>query len=187
MPDYVESLLTAASWRELALIFFVKIAEVSMGTLRHLLVNRGYRRPGAFLSFFEVVLWVFVASRVINGIADAPLKGIVYSLAYAVGVYVGSKLESRLAFGDIMVQTITLRNRAPEITNALRERGFGVTSLKAEGKDSDRSVLLALVTRRRRDEVIQCVLDIDPRAMISTSSATHLYGGYVPSWRGLVK
>lgn len=43
--------------------------------------------------------------------AEAPLKGIAHSVAYAVGVYLGSKLEARLALGEIMIQTITPPDR----------------------------------------------------------------------------
>ncbi len=187
MLDRLASLVTAAPWWELALIFFVKITEVSVGTVRHLLVNRGYRRPGALLSFFEVGLWVFVASQVINGISDAPSKGIVYSLGYAVGVYLGSKLENQLAYGSIMVQAVVSWERGTGTIDALRKRGFGVTSMRAEGTESPRNVLLVLASRRRRSEIIQCILNVDPQAMITANNATHLYGGQLGSWKWLTK
>ncbi|MBN2191311.1 MAG: DUF2179 domain-containing protein [Polyangiaceae bacterium] len=110
-----------------------------------------------------------------------------YSLAYAVGVYVGSKLESRLAFGNIMIQTVTPRARAPQLTDVLRERGFGVTSIQAQGRDGDRSVLMILVARRRRDEVIQRILELDPQAMSTANNATHLCGGHLFPWKRLAK
>ena len=72
------SILTAVPLWELLLIFSAKMIEVSLGTLRHILINKGYRKQGTILSFFEIMLWVFVASTVINGIAEAPIKGLIY-------------------------------------------------------------------------------------------------------------
>lgn len=187
MPDLLTPLLTAAPSWELLLIFFTKITEVSMGTVRYLLVHRGYRKLGALLAFFEVTLWVFVASRVITGIAEAPLKGIVYSVAYAVGVYLGSKLEARLALGEIMIQTITPPDRGALIADSLRGRGLGVTRIEAHGKDSGKSLLLVFASRRREAEIIRSILALDGAAMITSHHATHLRGGHFQPGRQLAK
>ena len=86
--EQVISFLSAANPLELALIFFAKIIEVSLATLRQILINKGYRRVGTILSFFEILLWTFVASRVIIGITEAPVKGIVYSIGFSLDTMV---------------------------------------------------------------------------------------------------
>jgi len=172
---------------ELVLIFLSRIVEVSIGTLRIILVNKGYRKPGAILSFFEVTLWLFVASRVITGIYESPLKGVVYSLGFAAGVYVGSKLESRLAFGKVLIQSIVPYETGIVIANSLRSQGFGVTSIKAQGKDTDKTVLMIYSNRKGKEVIINKILEIENRAMIISNDVSSLQGGYISNWRRFIK
>ncbi len=52
--DFLFSMLTAVPLWELAIIFFAKVAEVSLGTVRQILINKGFRKEGTFFSFFEI-------------------------------------------------------------------------------------------------------------------------------------
>jgi uncharacterized protein YebE (UPF0316 family) len=74
MTEAIINFLTAAPPLELMLILVSKVTEVALGTLRQILINKGYRRQGTILSFFEIILWTFIASRVIMGIAEAPTE-----------------------------------------------------------------------------------------------------------------
>lgn len=184
--DKLIEIFTAVPLWELALIFFAKIVEVTMGTLRIILINKGYRKQGVILSFIEIVLWVFVASRVINGITEAPIKGIVYSLGFSAGVYTGSRIESWLAFGRVLVQIITSGSNGDEITNTLRKEGYGVTTINAHGKDDDRLVLMVYTDRKKKAQVIKRIQSIDSKAMIVINDVSTM-GGYFSPWRQLVK
>ncbi|NLG82162.1 MAG: DUF2179 domain-containing protein [Bacilli bacterium] len=186
MWDKLIEIFTAVPLWELALIFFAKIVEVTMGTLRIILINKGYRKQGVILSFIEIVLWVFVASRVINGITEAPIKGIVYSLGFSAGVYTGSRIESWLAFGRVLVQIITSGSNGDELTNTLRKEGYGVTTINAHGKDDDRLVLMVYTDRKKKAQVIKRIQSIDSKAMIVINDVSTM-GGYFSPWRQLVK
>jgi len=185
--DFLFSMLTAVPLWELAIIFFAKVAEVSLGTVRQILINKGFRKEGTFFSFFEICLWVFVASRVILGIADAPIKGLMYSIGFAAGVYVGSRLEERLAFGNVLVQTITSELAGHRIAGFLREKGYGVTTSHAEGKDDCKMVLMIFSSRKRMKKIVQFIQEIDADALIVINDVSSLYGGYFPTWKRIAK
>ena len=187
MWDAIVKCFTAATLVELLFIFFARVIEVSIGTLRIILVNKGYRKLGVILAFFEVLIWVFVASRVISGITEAPLKGIVYSLGFATGVFVGSKLEAKLAFGRVLVQAITEVDTGIVVANALRASGYGVTTVEASGKDRPKSVLMIYANRKNKEDIAKKIKEIDEHAMIIINDITTLQGGYVTPYRGFVK
>ncbi|MDY0064688.1 MAG: DUF5698 domain-containing protein [Bacilli bacterium] len=186
MDEIIKFFTSVPLW-ELALIFFARIIEVSMGTLRIILINKGYRKVGVILAFCEVMLWVFVASRVIAGITERPLKGIVYSLGFASGVYVGSRLESLIAFGKVLVQAITTPENGKAIADVLRNQGLGVTTLEGQGKDSSRLVIMVYTNRKGKEKIIQQIKEIDEKAMIVSNDVTTLEGGYIGNWRRFVK
>jgi uncharacterized protein YebE (UPF0316 family) len=154
--------------------------------LRQILINKGYRRIGTALSFVEIVLWTFVASRVIMGIAEAPIKGIVYSIGFSIGVYLGSRIEGYIAMGKVMIQTIVSKNNAGPISASLRQKGYAVTTMEAQGRDSEKTVLMIFANRRGKEEIVEEIRLLDGTAMIITNDITALQGGTVAT-RKLLK
>lgn len=187
MKELFEKILANTSLLELGLILVSKAIEVSMGTLRQILVNKGYRKEGVILAFFEIILWVFIASRVIQGINEAPIKGVIYSLGYATGVFFGSKLENKLAFGKVLIQINTSVDCSELMAEVLRDNGLGVTVVDAKGKDSAREILMVYSNRRGKDNILDMVNKIDPDAMITINDVSSLSGGYVSSYKRITK
>jgi uncharacterized protein YebE (UPF0316 family) len=183
MADFFITFLTAASPLELLLIFSAKIVEVSLGTLRVIIMSKGYRREATVLSFIGVLLWTFIASQVIIGIAAAPIKGIVYSFAFACGVYLGSRIESHLAMGRVLIQAIASKENSETMINTLREKGYVVTTLNASGRDSEKTVLMIFANRKGKEEIIADINRLDKTAMIVTNDVSTLYGGTLASAR----
>ncbi|MCL2800678.1 MAG: DUF5698 domain-containing protein [Treponema sp.] len=187
MVDFIIRAVIAVHPLELFLIFLLKAIEVAIATLRSILINKGYRRQGTILSFFEVLLWTFVASRVIMGMADAPIKGIMYSLGFSLGVYVGSRIESYIAMGQVMIQAIVSREFTVQITGSLRDLGYAVTTMEAQGRDSEKSVLMIFAKRKGKDEIVEEIRKLDETAMIITNDVTNLRGGTIAAARKLLK
>ncbi|MFA5421497.1 MAG: DUF5698 domain-containing protein [Bacilli bacterium] len=185
-----DALSTLGTWGivlEILIIFFAKIVEVTIGTLRQILVVKGYRITAVLLALAEIFLWVFIASKVITGLADNWLNGVAYGLGFAAGVYFGSIIEQKLAFGMLLVQTITTEKKGIEIANSLREKGYGVTTVDAKGKVDSRKILMVYANRRGSAEIVEQVMLIDPTAMIVTNDVGTLSGGYIHIRKSLLK
>ena len=187
MLDFIINALTAAHPLELFIIFISKIIEVAISTLRIILISKGYRREGTMLSFVEILLWTFVASSVIMGIAAAPIKGIVYSIGFSIGVYVGSRIEAYIAMGRVLIQTIVSEENSILITKSLRDKGYAVTTIDAKGRDSQKTVLLIFANRKGKEEIISEIQRLDEHAMIITNDITTLHGGTIATARRFFK
>jgi uncharacterized protein YebE (UPF0316 family) len=187
MSETIINFLTAASPLELFLIFISKIVEVAIYTLRIILIGKGYRKQGTLLSFAEIVLWVFVASRVIMGMAEAPIKGVIYSIGFTAGVYIGSALEARIAMGMVMIEAIISRVNSKAVTGNLRDKGYAVTTVEAMGRDSEKTVLKIFANRKGMNEIINEIQTMDGTAMIISNDITTLRGGTIGSVRKLAK
>ena len=81
------------------LIFFAKLVEVSLATIRNVLINRGEKLKGSIIGFFEVLIWVIVVSNVLSDVMQDPLRVLVYCLAFSMGNFVnlcfGTSFSSR--------------------------------------------------------------------------------------------
>ena len=187
MTEKIIEILTAVSPFELAFILFAKSIEVTIATLRSILINKGYRKQGTLLSFIEVLLWVFVASRVITDLSSAPIKAIMYSIGFSVGVYLGSRIEGMIAMGRILIQIIISKENAGQVIDNMREKGYAVTTMEAQGRDSEKTVLMIFANRKGKEEIITEIHKIDSTAMIITNDVSTLHGGTIATSRKLFK
>jgi uncharacterized protein YebE (UPF0316 family) len=64
------------------LIFFARIMDVSLGTIRILFIARGIQTLAAFLGFFEVFIWLVVISNLMNNLTS-PFYFVFYAAGFA--------------------------------------------------------------------------------------------------------
>lgn len=159
-------------------ILFAKIIEVSISTVRIVLITKGEKKIGAFIAFFEVLIWVYIASTVIQNISQDPLKAVFYSLGFAIGNYVGSILEEKIGLGLSEVQIIVKEERGFQLADEIRTQGFAVTLVHGEGKNNPRSILIMFVPRKRVKSLVKFVQDAEKNAVITVSETKPVYGGY---------
>ena len=117
------------------MIFLARIADVSLGTIRIIFVSKGMRKVAPLIGFFEILIWLLAISRIFQDL-DNWIAYIAYAGGFAAGNYFGMLLEERLAIGHEMIRVVTKRE-AGELVEALKGKGFGVTSIKATGVEGE--------------------------------------------------
>ena len=133
-----------------AFIFFGKILEVAVSTIRLVLINRGERVKGSIIAVFEMFLWLLITGTVLNGFQKDMVRVIIFAIAFAVGNYVGSWMEDQLAFGLCSIQVIVPDcTTSKELMVELRANNFAVTSIKGQGKDGEREIMFLHIKRKR--------------------------------------
>lgn len=172
--------LLAGPWGPL-LIFALRVIDVSMGTMRTLLVVRGRRVAAPLLSFFEILIWLVAAGAAIRSLSS-PLHVVAYAGGFACGTAVGLWVEESLALGITTVQTFT-RAEAGPLADRLREEGWGVTEVAGEGREGRVSILSTIVRRRHVSEVIAAIEEADPDAFVTVYDDTRIRRGWVPGSR----
>ncbi len=161
-------------------IFFGKIIEVTAATVRLVLINRGERVKGAITAFFEVSLWLMVTGTVLVGFQTDIIRCLVFAVAFALGNYLGSWLEGKLAFGLCSIQVIVNKGcNADELVNELRENGFGVTMIEGKGKAGSREILMLHLKRKRIPAAISLIKRRLCDAVITVNDVRVLSGGFI--------
>lgn len=187
MIEFLVDFFTAAPWYILIFVFVAKVVEVTLTTVRIIIVNRGFKLSGALVSFIEVLIWVFVASQVVKDVQTAPLLGIIYALGYSVGVFVGTTIEKMLAFGKVMLNLIIPLESEPEVSKYIRDQKIGLTTIEAKGLNSQRVFLILYTNRKKIDELKKGILCIEPKALIAENDVVTISGGTVPKKVKVVK
>ena len=162
-----------------AVIFFGKILEVSLDTVRIVLISKGKRTIGALLGFVTVMIWLVIVSSVISDLTANPLKALIYATAYALGNFIGVTIEEKLAIGLHSVQVIVHEDAGLGLAETLREKGFGVTVLRGEAKDHGRSILVIHLLRKNTNEAVKIIKEKAADAVITISDTRVLQGGFL--------
>ncbi|MGI6213660.1 MAG: DUF2179 domain-containing protein [Christensenellales bacterium] len=161
-------------------IFFGKIIEVTVATLRIVLINRGERTKASIIAFFEILIWIMITGTVLAGFQSYPLKIVVFALAFALGNWIGSWLENFIALGLSTIQLIVNDLCClDELLTELRANNVAVTVLDGEGRSGANKVLLIHLRRKRITKIVRLVNKIAPRSMITVSDVKVLHGGYI--------
>ena len=174
----MELFLSPQAWLGAALIFALRVADMTLDTLRVLFVMRGKKRTAWILGFFQSAIFILAIGKVLTQINN-PLNLIGYAAGFATGNVVGMIIEERIAVGHILISIISPR-RGSAIVTQLRQNGYAVTELAGRGKDGMVSILNCSVLRKQVDPVQQLVNEVDPEAFITLEDVRPLKHGF---WR----
>jgi uncharacterized protein YebE (UPF0316 family) len=161
-----------------ALIFLLRVADMTLDTMRVLVVMRGQKKIAWVLGFAQAAIFVVAISSVLSNL-DNPLNVIGYAAGFATGNVVGMFIEERLAIGHILVNIVSPGHGAA-IAAHLRDKGYAVTEIPARGKDGMVTLLNASVLRKNVEAVRKLVNEIDPQAFITAEDVRPVRRGF---WR----
>ncbi len=147
--------LVASPWGPL-FVFFLRATDVSMATVRMLLIMRGRRFLAPLIGFVEILIWVTAIGIVVQHL-NSPLHVVGYAAGFATGNFLGLWLEERIAIGLATIRTV-VRSGGAELATALRDEGFGVTEMIGRGREGNVEVLYSVIPRR---SVSRCIEMID--------------------------
>jgi len=161
------------------LIFFARICDVSINTMRTMLVISGHRAIATMLGFFEVCIWVIAAGFAFKYLEN-PLAVISYAAGFSAGVAVGMWLEQRIALGYRMVQVIS---PATELTvsRALRDHGYRATRVEGNGREGPVEIAYTVIRRRKLEDVRRILAEVAPNAFITVERVDIATGGAFPN------
>ena len=157
-------------------IFTINVVYVTLNTLRMMLTMKGYQLVAPFIAMAEIAVWVVGLGLVLDNL-DNILNIVVYSLGFGTGIYVGMKIEDKLALGHIVVTVIVPEN-GWDIAEEIRGEGFGVTISQAYGREGTRYVLEILTPRSNERILYRLIHEIESKAFIISYEPRYINGGF---------
>lgn len=143
-------------------IFFGRICDVTLGTLRIIFVSKGEKYKAPLVGFFEVFIWIVIISQVLARANDL-VAYLSYAGGYAAGNFVGILIEQRIAFGVILFRVFTKKD-GKELTVLLNKGGFGSTLVHGEGAVSKVDIVETVINRKSTLAVEKIITGYDPQA-----------------------
>jgi uncharacterized protein YebE (UPF0316 family) len=156
------------------LIFLARICDVTIGTLRIVMISKGQKKIAPILGFFEVLIWLIAIGRIMQNL-DNWVCYIFYAAGFATGNYIGMLLEERLAVGISQIQIITSGD-ANAMIQALIRAGYGITSHPAEGGATGRtvSIIYCIVKRTELEKITAIIKAHHPEAFYTFADVRYV-------------
>lgn len=160
-------------------VFFARILDVSMGTLRTVVTVKGKNLYASMIGFFEVLIWFLVVKEVLNTDNNSIWIAIAYALGFATGTFIGGVLSSKLISGNLSVQIIT--DNCTTLVDALRSEGYAVTTINVEGKDKEREkyMLFIEISNKNLTHLEQRVKELDHDAFMVINETKYVQNGFI--------
>ena len=158
-------------------IFFVRILDVSLGTIRTMFVVRGKKLISSMIGFFEILVWFLVVKEALQTESNSIFIAISYSLGFATGNYIGALLSDKLITGNVSVQVFTNNNNLEKI---LREHGYGVSSVVYTGyeEEAHKHMLFINVDKKKEKALRELIKKNDKEAFIIVNETKYVENCY---------
>jgi len=160
------------------LIFISRICDVSVGTLRIIVVSRGKKLLAPILGFFEVSIWLLAISQIMQNL-DNVVCFAAYAGGFAMGNYIGILIEEKLAMGTLIVR-IFLVDDETNMKERLYKAGFGVTSIDARGMNGNVKIIYSIIKRKSLNKAIKIIEECQSNAFYSVEDAKSVKQGIFP-------
>lgn len=135
-------------------IFFARLVETSLETIRTVYVSRGHQYLSAGIGVIKVAFWLLSTGLVLTNLDN--IWGILaYIAGYGFGTIIGMEIEERISIGNVVVRIISGKDPQP-LMSRLKGMGYGITRLEGSGYFSpDVSVLLMVVPRKELSQLLE--------------------------------
>ena len=158
-------------------IFFVRIIDVSLGTVRTIFSVKGKNLIASLIGFVEITVWFLVVKEALN--TDENSLWIVFSYAsgFSTGTYIGGIISNKFIKSNLGVQVITNNNN---IINILRDNGFGVSVIDIKGKKDEKKYMLYIsITNKNYTELEKIIKSYDEKAFIVVNEIKNIENGFI--------
>jgi uncharacterized protein YebE (UPF0316 family) len=180
----IESFITSNlfAWVILPLmIFFARICDVTLGTIRVIFISKGIKYLAPCIGFFEVIIWLLAIGQVMNNLTNFAAY-IAYGAGFASGTFIGMLIEEKISLGLTSVRIITKEDPA-ELLQYLRVNQYGVTSIDGEGGTGRVKMVFTIIKRQDLHYVIGIIKQFHPNAFYSIEEVKSVAEGVFPERR----
>lgn len=174
----MEVLSSPQAWLGAGLIFILRVANMSLDTLRVMTVVRGRKGAAWVLGFVQTVIFVIVLTTVMQDLTNV-LNIAAYAGGFATGNVIGMWIEEKLAIGHIHLRVIS-STRGAAIAERLRKEGYAATEVPGRGRDGAVTLISASVFRKQVKQAQDIIREVDPEAFMTAEDLRPLWRGF---WR----
>ena len=179
MSAFLETLRNISPILVCLMVCGAKIVEISIQALKTCMMVKGQRMKAAMLGFVECMIWGLVISTLVTTLGDDYLLLVFYCFGYAVGLFLGSTIEGKLAIGTSNLELFADDENTKRIIAYLKERNMGYTVLEGYGSKDKMNMIFIVLARKEASKVLKDIRrSCDNKVFVVASEVSKYAGGY---------
>jgi uncharacterized protein YebE (UPF0316 family) len=152
-----------------------RISDQSIGTLRLILVSKGYKLIAPFLAFFESLIWLLAVSQILKHL-DNWVTFVAYGLGFALGNYIGILLEEKISLGNVIVRVFPKADHLGLI-EYMKQQNIGYSIIDAEGRMGGLKIIFSIISRKNMNNFISKIEEFTPGSFYSVEEVKSVKKG----------
>ena len=158
-------------------IFFARILDVSLGTLRTIITVKGKNLLAACIGFIEICIWFTIVREALNTDETSMFVMLSYAAGYATGTYIGGVISKKVIRGTVSMQIITANHN---LVNVIRDNGYAVSVMNSKGQEEiDKYMLYIEVNNKSYVRLMNLVKNNDSKAFIVVNETKFVQNGFI--------
>ena len=161
------------------IVCLAKIVEISIQSLKTVMMVKGQRAKAAMLGFVECMIWGLVISTLVTTLGDNIVLLVFYCSGYALGLFIGSSIENKIAIGTSNLELIANDESTKKITTYLKEKGRGYTVFEGHGSIDKMNMIFIVLPRKETPRILKeiraCCYN---KVFVAVSEVSKYAGGY---------
>lgn len=152
-------------------LFLITAFTNILATLKTILMAKKIMNPVYLLVFADAMIFATTISKVTNG--DGIQFTIAYALGRTVGVYIGGKVEDKMALGILEVDIfLNDKNKVNQISKKLRETGYTVNNFLVGGNNEEKRYQIEVIIKRKEFNILESIIEeygvVNPTLKVKT-------------------
>lgn len=136
-------------------IYFARMTDVTLGTLRIVMISKGKRKIVPIIGFFEVLLWLIAIGQIMQNLSNV-LCYFAWAAGYATGTFLGLTIEQALAIGTQVIRVITNKN-SDTFLEELKKEKHGFTVIDGQGAMGPVKVIFIVAERKNVKQISEFI------------------------------
>ena len=162
-------------------IFFARITDVTLATLRTVYSVKGRTLLSGIIGFIEATIWFIVVKEALNTDIQSIFIVISYAAGFAVGSILGTFVSKKFVNSLIKVEVITAK-ATDENIEKIKSEGFGVSVVDILDNvidNIDKKMLIITLNSKHLEELKRILRQIDDNAFIVINESKIAQNGFV--------
>ena len=152
-------------------LFLITAFTNILATLKTILMSKKIMNPVYLLVFVDALIFAKTVSKVTS--SDGMQFTIAYALGRTVGVFIGGKIEDRMALGILEVDLILSdKVKVDQIAKRLRETGYTVNNFLVGGNNEEKRYQIEVIIKRKEFKILEDIIEefgvINPTLKVKT-------------------
>ncbi len=159
-------------------IFIARILDVSLGTIRTILLVKGRKGAASIVAFIEITIWFLIVREALALAEENPWIIIAYAAGFTAGTFIGSFISEKYISGTLNVQVISAKSE--ELIRVIRDNNFAVSAVDVKGleKDVKRVMLFIEINKKDLECLRKIIKNVDEKAFVIVNESKLVQNGY---------